>query len=41
MTTETEISFADLGLSAPILSALGDMAMKSLLLFNNNVFLTC
>ncbi|CAM3167885.1 cold-shock DeaD box ATP-dependent RNA helicase [Xenorhabdus nematophila ATCC 19061] len=28
MTTETEISFADLGLSAPILSALGDMGYE-------------
>ncbi|EQC01556.1 DEAD/DEAH family ATP-dependent RNA helicase [Photorhabdus temperata] len=28
MTTETEISFADLGLSAPILSALGDLGYE-------------
>ncbi|MDE9541666.1 DEAD/DEAH family ATP-dependent RNA helicase [Xenorhabdus bovienii] len=28
MTTETEISFADLGLSAPILAALGDMGYE-------------
>lgn len=41
MTTETEISFADIGLSADILTALETWATKSRPRSSNNVFRTC
>lgn len=41
MTTETDISFADLGLSASILTALSDLGYENLHQFNNNVSLIC
>ncbi len=41
MTTELETSFADLGLSAPILSALTDLGYENHLLSSWNVFHTC
>ena len=41
MTTEFETSFADLGLSAPIISALNDLGYENHLRSGLSVFLTC
>lgn len=38
MTTETDISFAELGLSASILTALNDLGYENHLQSSNNVF---
>lgn len=41
MTTEFETSFADLGLSAPIISALNDLGYEKPSPIGLSVFLTC